>query len=184
MRTLIAPTLLVLAAACADAGMLQPVPEDSPDLVLTADAPGMKVPGGWEFVATATFLGTVEPGEIRVTPSGVIHVKDLVNEFRMEGNLNGYWYFQGDYNLNPNTGMGRSRALPALFVIEASAVGVGTFECNSSFKIEDFSTALVQYGVTSGCVGTGDFAGKRLKGFSTNEANPGVFVYELRGVIW
>jgi len=184
MRTLIALSLLVLAAACADAGMLQPVPEDSPDLVLLADAPGTKVPGGWEFVATATFLGTVEPGEIRVTPSGVIHVKQVINEFGMEGDLEGYWYFQGDYNLNPKTGMGRSRALPALFVIEASAVGVGTFECNNSFKIEDLSTAIVQHGVTSGCLGTGDFAGKRLKAFSTNEANPGVPVYQFRGVIW
>lgn len=188
MRTLTALPLLVLAAACADAGMVQPVPEDSPDLVLLADAPGTKVPGGWEFFTQVTFVGTLEPGETRITPSGVMHVKDLVNLWLMNGDLNGSWYFQGDVNLNLNNGMGRSRSLPMLAVIEASPWGTGTFECNASFKVENYPDAFTQSGVISGCHGTGDFEGKRMKGYLTNEANPGFggpdAPYDFRGVIW
>jgi len=148
------------------------------------------MPGAMEFVAQVTFVGTVDPGFTKVTPSGVIHGTDLVNEWAVAGDLVGRWYFMGKYHINTGTGAGRSVTIPAWFEIQSSKWGMtGTFECNASFRIENFPTdAFIQYGTVGGCRGAGDFAGMNLRYYVTNEANPGMggpgTIYDFRGVIW
>ena len=136
----------------------------------------------WQFEATLTFVGTLQPEEVRITPSGVIHGTDLVNEFQSTGDLEGTFYFIGKYHLNSRNGQGRSIPFPAL--LEITSPEAGGFECRGSSKIEGFPDALIQYGVLAGCAGSGDYDGMKMKVRFTNEANPGIWVYEFVGEIW
>jgi hypothetical protein len=183
--------LLALVFACADGNPMQP---DDP-LPSLSDQPTLAVsekPAAnpkWEFSATLPFLGPVDPGEIRVNPAGILFAEGIVNEFGVDGTLDGepltgLWYFIGDYVFNQNEGTGRSRARPVLWVIEESALGEGTFECVGTFKIENALTRMIQYGNITGCHGTGDFAGMRMKAYTTNENTPFPFIYEAWGEIW
>jgi hypothetical protein len=128
-------------------------------------------------------VGTVEPGDTRLSHSGVLHGTDLVNEFAMAGDLEGTWFFQGKYHINLNNGKGHSIVGPSLLVI--TSPGTGTFECHGSAKIEHFGTSeQIQYGSGVGCHGTGDYEGMRMKSLISNEANPGTSIYDLWGEIW
>ena len=182
---------LALFVGCADAGLVQPEAEVSLSPVMAA-APAGSIKNGMEFVSTLQFVRTVEAGAIRDTPGVMQHGLDWVNEFRMEGDLEGFWYFQGDYHANLKTGAGRSIAKPALIDIQSSRWGmIGTFECNLSAKWEyldlsdPLSSTQIQYGNTTGCKGSGDFAGMRMNAYFTNEASPGFLgIYDFSGVIW
>ena len=180
-RLLLLPGLVVCFACSEIAAPDAPAVDPLSELIASQDARGAGA-DKWQFEATLTFIGTLEPEEIRITPSGVIHGTDLVNAFEMTGDLEGTVYFIGKYHLNPKTGMGGSVAAPNL--IEITSPGQGAFECRSSYKLEGFPTAVVQYGVLTGCAGSGDFAGMRMKAWTSNEANPGVYVYEFVGEIW
>ena len=149
----------------------------------------MDMPGALEFFAEITFVGTLEPGEARISPSGVIHTTGLVNEWAMHGDLVGPWYFVGKYVLNPKTGTGRSISIPIWFEIQDSKWGMtGTFECNATFKIEGYPDAFTQSGNLAGCHGSGDFEGMNLWSRVNNEAHPGLggpeTIYDFHGVIW
>lgn len=77
-----------------------------------------------------------------------------------------------------------------MFVITSSALGQGTFECTATLKIENFlldpypGPDFIQYGNFSGCRGTGDFAGMKMKGYGSNQPNPGIFIYWFWGEMW
>jgi hypothetical protein len=43
---------------------------------------------------------------------------------------------------------------------------------------------MVQFGKQFSCTGTGYFEGKKFKAYLTNEANPGINVYQGVGVIY
>jgi hypothetical protein len=102
-----------------------------------------------------------------------------------EEGLTGFWYFIGDYILDLKSGKGGSRARPALFVIEESALGTGYFECVATAKIEGFTgLEYIQYGNFAGCHGFVDFEGMRMKGYLSNEANPGTDIYDMWGEVW
>ena len=168
-----------LIAACTDA--LTPRPADellAPAQLELALANGQK----WHFEAVLTFIGTVEPGDVRVTPSGIIFGTDLINAFEMTGDLEGVWYFIGKFRANPRDGRGRSIAMPVL--LELTSPGIGTFECSATGKIEGFPLEIIQYGNQTGCHGTGDFEGMKMRARFTNEANPGIATYELIGEMW
>lgn len=94
MRILTALPVLVLAT-CADTGVLQPETEAFQDRMAFNQA---NTPGALEFHTQMTLLGTVDPGVARITPSGVLHGANLVNEFAMAGDIAGFWYFKGKYN--------------------------------------------------------------------------------------
>lgn len=137
----------------------------------------------WEFSVVLTFVGTVEPGDTRITPSGVLHGTDLINEFQMTGDLEGSWFFIGKYHINLNDGVGRSIASPILVVV--TSPGVGTFECEASAKLEYYPTAdFIQHGNVRGCHGTGDYEGMSMRAYVTNEAAPGTDTYQMWGEMW
>jgi len=177
-RTAILP-FLALALACGDTP-LQPTEDLAPDAV--AQAKAAKTP----FASQLTLVGPVEPGDVRISHSGVLHGTDLVNEFAMTGDLVGSWFFIGKYHINPNNGKGRSIGNPGLVVITSPMVG--TFECKGGGKIENWPTDdFIQYGNQRGCKGTGDYEGMRMKARISNEANPGLgagAIYDLWGEIW
>jgi len=141
-----------------------------------------------DFHVQVFFTRTVEAGGVRVNSAGIVFGYDLINEFETVGDLNGFWYFQGKYKANPKNGKGLSITSPALWVINESEWGTGTFECNNSFRMKNWPTDdFLQYGNLTGCTGTGDFEGMKLRGFVSNESDPGLFVdsvYEIWGEIW
>lgn len=182
MRTLVYLSALALVSACSDSGILEPAADATLSPVV-ALAPQEGVNGAMEFTGTLTLNQTVNMGDLRVTPSGVWHGTGLVNEFVMEGDLEGFWYFQGKYQVNTSNGKGRSIANPALVVVTGSTWGLtGSFECNFSAKIEAFGAAQLQYGNMTGCPGTGDFEGMKMNGRFAQR--PGETVFDFRGVIW
>ena len=191
MRRLALLSVLVLAAACPEVPVVQPV-LDGPaaDAVVTADR-FAQVNGGLQFSVEVRFVGTVEPATLHPVQSEVLHGRGVVNEWSVEGDMSGPWYFIGDYKVNPKNGMGRSIAAPALFIVEESKWGMtGTWECRNSFKIENWPDprAFIQYGNLTGCHGTGAFEGMKMKGRMTNEDHPGLgdalTIYDFWGVIW
>jgi hypothetical protein len=189
-RLILAPFLLILFA-CGDSHPIQPDDlllgiSEEPTLAVSQD-PGANPK--WEFTSTQTFVGPVEEGDVRINPAGMMFGDGLINEFAVTGTLGGeplegLSYFIGDYRLNQNDGKARARSRPGLWVITESALGVGTFECVMTTKIEDFFSGIVQYGNITGCHGTGDFEGMRMKAYTTNEANPGIPIYATWGEIW
>jgi len=176
-----------LLFACADGTPLQPDLQEGQRLLSVAQSPGPD--GGWSFQTDAVLVGPVEPGTTRATPSGVMHIDGVVNESAMTGDLNGSWFFIDKFHAFSKQARGRSIPSPVLIVITESDLGSGIFECAGSFKFEnypDFET-FIQYGNVSGCHGTGDFAGMRMKAYLTNEADPGlgfVTTYDFSGKIW
>ncbi len=174
--------ILVIALGCSD--VADPTSSLVDPLVdLTAAQPAASASAEkWQFEATATFVGTLQPEEVRITPSGVIHGTDLVNEFEVTGDLEGTFYFIGKYHINSRNGKGRSIPFPAL--LEITSPGSGAFECRGSTKIEGFPAELVQYGTLAGCTGRGDYDGMSMKVWLTNEANPGINVYAFNGEVW
>lgn len=193
MRRALLPILL-FSLACGDGNLLQPeadlaVTGDPPGTVVTADkASGEK----WAFQTDVIFVGPVvgDP-DPNITPSGVLHAGYTVNKFRMESDdLIGDWYFMGKYHINMENGSGRSIGATIRGEITWSKIGkVGTFDCVGSYKIENYPdpTAFIQYGNVSGCTGTGDFEGMKMKGYLTNEAVPGLgfaTIYDFTGEIW
>ncbi len=185
MRRTGALSVIALLAACAEGTVVQPEVAGPPEPALAAAYSQIpNVPGGMEFTAIITHVSVIDPGVTHVTPSGVIHVSGIVNEWAMTGDLSGPFYFIGGYQIDPKTGMGRSVGKPVVFEIQASRWGmVGSFTCNGAFRIENFP-AITQYGTAAGCHGTGDFEGMLLKAYISNEANPGGIAYDAYGVIW
>ncbi len=191
-RTLL--PLLLFALACGDGNLLQPdqnmgITPHGPPTVLAADHHAVEK---WTFQTDVTFVGPVI-GDLtpHVTPSGVIHAGYTVNHFRMDSeDIVGDWYFKGKYHINMENGKGRSIGGTILGEITWSKIGkVGTFECVGAYKIENYPdpAAFIQYGNVSGCQGTGDFEGMKMKGYLTNEANPGLgfaTIYDFTGEIW
>jgi hypothetical protein len=189
MRRLFSLPLLALAFACSDGNPLLPDDEAffTSESLIVSHAPGQNAK--WSFHSEVTFVGPVgEPVIPRPTPSGVLHSDGLYNEFEMNGDLNGSWFFIGKAQANPKNGMGRSLGALILVDITGSDLGVGTFECKTSAKIEnypDFAT-FIQYGNVTGCKGTGAFEGRQMKAYVTNKDHPGLItgVYEFSGEIW
>ena len=185
---------LALFPACNDGNLVQPDEDLTPDpFALSANEfPNMNVPGGIPFELDMTFLGPVEAGEQRVTPSGVLHVIGADNLFELSGDflgtgdLLGTGHFIGNYTINLRNGKGRSIGMGRTF--EFTSPGVGTFECaDVTGTIKGYlppSYALIQFGTWTGCKGTGYFEGKKMNARFTNEQNPGVFGYKVWGVIW
>ncbi|MDH5316155.1 MAG: hypothetical protein OEW44_06720 [Gemmatimonadota bacterium] len=189
MRRLAPFVALALAAACADGSTFEPSGDPSPHspsvrggLVPSAARPN-PAQGGWEVHVVASFIGEVDPATIRVASHNLIGT-DLVNAFAMTGDLEGTWYFIGSYHVNLKTGRGTSTVHRGLIDITGPGDKVGTFECGGHFTIEDFSVAMVQFGKQFSCTGTGYFEGKKFKAYLTNEANPGINVYQGVGVIY
>lgn len=190
MKKLVAFSTFALLLACGD-GLVAPGQDRASELDIS-DAraaqslldlePGEK----WAFASQLTLVGTVDAGDQRVNAGGILHIDGLINEFAMTGDLVGSWFFQGQGHINLNNGRGRSVSSPALLVI--ASPGVGTFECPATGKLEFFPTAdFIQYGNHTGCHGTGDFEGMRMRAWISNEANPGTggdTIYDLWGEIW
>jgi hypothetical protein len=190
MKKLVAFSTFALLLACGD-GLVTPDQGPAaelglPDAAAVQSLLGLEPGEKWSFASQLTFVGTVDPGDQQVNAGGVLHIRGLVNEFAMTGDLVGSWFFQGDAHINLNDGRGRSIASPAL--LEITSPGVGTFECPATGKLEFFPTDdFIQYGNHSGCHGTGDFEGLRMRAWISNEANPGTggdTVYDLWGEIW
>ncbi len=78
--------------------------------------------------------------------------------------------------------------LPAASHCRISRGMTGTFDCTSSFKIENFPTSdFTQVGLFTGCHGTGDFEGMNLWAYVSNEDHPGLgdtATHDFHGVIW
>lgn len=181
--------LLTLAAfvGCTDGTMVQP----EPDLAVFAsnfdNSQFANVNGGVEFQTRLNFVGPLAPGEVQVTPGGVMHVLGAANLFAFEegGPLEGTWTFSGKWHMNMKTGKGKSINMDGLMVL--TAPGTGTFDCTVTGTLEGYlppDYPFIQYGNFTGCRGTGDFAGMQMKGRFTNEANPGGGNYDFWGVMW
>lgn len=174
MRTLAALTVLTLATACADAGIVQPEPE-SMDTPVSFDR-AMDMPGAMEFFSTFTFVAERDPGVVHITPSGVRHRTGLVHEWAMVGDLTGPVFFEGNVNVNPSTGKGVAIGKPLWFNVQISKWEMtGTFACNNLGMLENYPAPdFTMHGHLSGCKGTGDFEGMNLWASFSNEDSPGL----------
>jgi hypothetical protein len=189
MRALALVALLVFAVACQDTTSLEPSTGDAETIVAAEKAINPR----WEVEFTLSYSRTVDPGEAVLNAGGILHTKELVNEFNLtgvmrrgaeEGEVLGLQYFIGQSVINTNKGKGNSRARPARFVISESPLGAGTWECKGTFKIEPSSGGgFYQSGQIAGCHGTEAFEGMRMKLYGTNKtATP--FLFSMWGEIW
>jgi hypothetical protein len=179
MRHIVLIPILALAAACGDGGIVQPEHAPPPDLAAAAvpNSPNH----GWDFTARATFVGSLDPGDLRITPGNVAHFTGYVNEFALTGDLMGTMYFAGTSRLVLRTGKGPVVAEAVLF--DLTSPMLGTFECRANGMADDYPAAdFTVVGKVFSCDGTGDFEDMRLKGSFAN--TPGTFDYDMTGVIW
>jgi hypothetical protein len=171
--------LIVLAVACGDNAILQPVDpsQAAPALAAVASSP---VQGGWQFAAVATPTGGV-PGVFRITPGGVVHWTEIANEYEITGDLEGYWTWSGKAVWKD--GKGKGPAIAESMRFDLTAPDVGTFDCRGTGMGENYpGENWTLAGPLVACVGGGAFEGKKLKAYATNQI--GTAVFDIVGVIW
>jgi len=188
MRKLLCLVLLGSAVACEDGNPMQPqgepVVEKGPIPAAASQDPGENAK--WSIHALANNAVLQGLDDFWTTPSGIAHYSGYVNRFDMWGDLNGYAWFIGDVHSNTRLLKGRTIARPFLLEVHSSVMGkAGTFECVGTFKLLGVpGPEYVQYGNLTACQGTGDFEGMMMKGYTSNELNPGTDLYDLWGEIW
>ena len=188
MQRLLFLPLLGFLIACGDVNPMQP--GDDPGITeetlstMTSQEPGENAKWSIHAMANNPVLQGLD--DFWTTPSGIAHYSGYINRFDMGGDLTGYVYFMGDVHTNTRSLKGRTMARPFFFDIRSSVMGkIGTFACVGTFKILGFpGPEYVQYGNVTGCQGTGDFAGMSMKGYTSNELNPGTDLYDFWGEIW
>jgi len=188
MRKLALLSLLILALACGDGNPLQPDDQAS----LTSDQPGLVVsqaPGQNAKLSIHAMAGNpVLQGldDFWTTPSGIAHYSGYVNRFDMWGDLTGSAWFIGDVHSNTRSAKGVTMARPFFFHVTSSVMGkVGTVECVGTFRLLGYpGPEFVQYGNLTGCHGGGDFEGMSMKGYTSNELQPGTGTYDIWFEIW
>jgi len=171
MRKLLFLPVLALMLACSDAAVFQP---DESAVVQRDDlAPAAAVTQRMTFAWQETF-DQQYAGETSVTPSGILHMKNIDNGFFAAGDLVGYAHVYGRAMIDTRTGLGNGSGTAHYDLTEP---GVGTLDCNWHSKLYEFPV-FVQYG-ESNCTGTGYFEGWKMKAMTTNESNPGVGIYSV-----
>jgi hypothetical protein len=199
MRKLVLFTLLPLFVACGDATVVQPdailTPAD--ELAEVAASAQVAKDARWEVEFFIAFKDMLQPGEPFGNPeSPVFHLKNIGVEWFLSGTLrtaegegpvSGLFYFFGDVTTNTANGRGVQRGHSIRFVIDESPVGVGTFECRSTFTQKPGEGGVpVISGLVTGCHGTGVFEGMRMKlsGANQQPLPPEYYVYSYAGQIW
>lgn len=190
MRKLLVLPLVALLSACADTSPVElPI---TPDLDAVA-APATAAATSYAFQVWRDWAcGEADGcsfGTSHTTPSDVIHGQGLVLHVSLVGGIVGEAWVTVAYNINFVNGKGVANGTVEFDLAEP---GVGTFTCAAHAEFEDYAPpdwAYVEHAVYSGCTGTGDFEGKRLKVWLDNEANPGSWDfslpdYEGQAVMW
>lgn len=182
MRKLVLLPVLTLALACSDTTFVEPPIEPEPGPSVVA-AKVMTM--AYNFEADIFWFCDAELGcgTDRVTPSGVAHGKGLEIGLISTGELVGELWVTADYNINMVNGTGIANASA---VLNLTSPGIGSFECKGHAEFEGYSPpdfAYVEHLRYSGCKGSGDFEGKKMK-FWADNAGPGsthyVGVAEIR----
>jgi hypothetical protein len=179
MRKLLFLPFLALVFACSDTTLVEPPVEGELDLVVTAEkkaAPEVYVFQGHRDWFCGEDDGCL-PGTSHTTPSNVAHGKGIKIRLNLTGELVGELWVTVNYNLNLNTGHGVANGISVLNLTEP---GIGSFECKAH---ADWS-AWVEHVKYFGCIGTGDFEGKRMRVWATDELNPMSGEYEGTAEIW
>lgn len=188
MRVPLSLALFGFLAACGAEGPVQPnlTPPLNPGLSRQDLATVPESSSKWSFHVVATDPVTLGLDDVAVTPSGMTLYQGYVNRFDMTGDLVGYLWFDGDVHVNGRTGDGRTLSRPMTYEIQESRFGMsGTFECVGTFKLVGFpGPGWLQYGNVTGCHGTGDFEGMKMKGYSSNENYAGTWTHDAWGEIW
>ena len=167
MRWLALVSLLALAA-CSDAGVMEP---ESEATFSAASAPWLVLT--WQETFDQPFAG-----ESTVTPSGILHMKNIDNGFFVSGDLVGYVHAYGRAMIDLGTGRGNGSGTS---VYQLTEPGIGTLECNWHSKIAGFPV-FVQHGEFT-CGGTGYFEGWKVKISGNNVNNPGIGIYDAIGEV-
>ena len=140
MRRVALFPILVLAAACSDDDILQPGAAAPPDVVAAAAVPVTPANGGLVLRFVGTYVGPVDPGQMRITEGGVLHRTELTNGFALSGDVEGLQYWHGDVNLNLDNGKGPTIGQWIWYEF-SSLLGQpvnGGFECRANGLIENY----------------------------------------------
>jgi len=179
MRKLLLLPFLALVSACADGTPVElPI---TPNLDAVA-APAAAAAETYTFQAWRDWAcGEADgcsPGTSHTTPSEVTHGQGLVLHVSLVGGMVGEAWVTVRYNINFVNGKGVANGTVEFDLTEP---GVGTFACAAHAEFEDYRApwTYVEHAVYSGCTGTGDFEGKRMKVWLDNEANPGSWDFSL-----
>ena len=167
MRRLLYLPVLVFALACNDSAVFQP--SENPTFS-AASAP-------WAVLTWQETFDQQYAGEVSVTPSGILQMKNIDNGFFVTGELVGYANVYGRAVIDTRTGLGNGSGSAHY---DLTVPGVGTLECQWHSKIYDFPV-FTQYGESS-CKGTGYFEGWKVKARTNNETT-GVGIYDVTGEI-
>jgi len=186
MKKVIFLLVLLLAPACRDSTLVEPLAGPELDLVVTADRAER-----FEYAFTGTLdnseCGDCDAvGQQRLTPSGVLHFSGFKNRFVLENGLVGELFIMGAGTINMNNGKGTGSGT---LLMELTEPGVGTFECRWHAKWEDYRAPLfayVEHARYLSCKGSGDFAGSKMKATVDNENHVGEYPAVADGiaVIW
>ena len=162
MRKLLLLPILALALACEEAPNHQ------------ADADPLFAPASRQLMVLNAVETFDQPytGDITVTPSGILHMRNIHNGFVVSGDLEGYNHVYGQAMIDTRTGRGEASGTS---LYELTSPGVGTLECTWKSKLYDYPVFL-QYAKYT-CNGTGYFEGMKVKIYGNNDANPGVGIY-------
>lgn len=166
--------LTTVAAACEADGIQSIDPASSPVEAIAARTveedtiPGTGRTSGQGIPRHERAIRVVlaDPHPIEPAGSGpftgiVIHEADRVTEYRMTGDLQGWWYAFAQHVGSPT----REASVPisGVFVVEGPH-GSGTFECrNPGTSATADTTDPIRFD-PSPCHGTGDFEGRTLSG--------------------
>jgi hypothetical protein len=166
----------LLLVAVLVTGCSEPLPSESPDGPVFAAAEATPF----------TFTYTANPwvmGEWTYT-DGMLHVRGLISGGTIGGYVEGTATVPCEGDVHTATGAGPIRCHFTFEVTHLDGQTVnGTFEGEMRGRASGFaSPAFVHTGHFVGH-GTGDMAGKKIRGTYTNEANPGVSNYVGTGSI-
>ena len=184
MKRLALLPIIALTAACSDSGILQPAPA-APEVVATASVPVTPANGGVVVRYVATFTGPIDPGRIRITPGGSMHIDGSCNGFDVTGDLEGGMYWCGKVNLNLDKVQGP--AIGQEVVVEPTLMFgrpvSGGFVCRTNGLSRNYpGPDFTYYGDVFACNGFGDFEGTHMKGTFQNRT--GTDVYDNVVVMW
>ncbi len=178
--------ILALTFACSDAGIVQPDSAAPLTVVAAAVAPVTPANGGVVLEIVATYSGPVDPGQVRITPGGVMHWTGILNEFVLSGDVEGLEYVGATVHMKLDQARGpvtEYRGWLELTSILGQPVS-GGFECRANGFIEnnDDPALFMLTGKTFACKGWGDLQGKHMK--TSYAIRIGTFVYDMTAVIW
>ncbi len=162
MRKLALLPVLVFAVACSDSTVVRP------DVLSISAARAPRMVLTWQET-----LDLGDWGEQRLTPGGVLQLRNFDFGYLVAGDLSGYSHVYGRAMIDTKTGRGNGSG-PAHY--DLTVPGVGTLECRWHSKIYNYPV-IVQYGEAS-CEGTGYYEGWKLTVTTNNANNPGLPIYD------